>query len=212
VHVVAIVSQKGGSGKSTLSLHLAAHHASRGSKTLLLDMDPQGNLVGWAKRRGDLPPDVDTAHASQLGKVLAAAEADGYDLVILDTAPSADRASLGAVEAANLVLIPCRPAQFDLDAVITSVKLVRMVDKPFAVVLNATPPRSRVTEEAAVGLAQAGAPVSQAIVYQRVALQHCLIDGRTAQEVEPGCPAAREIERLYADMMERLHADKLEAA
>lgn len=209
---VAIVSQKGGSGKSTLSLHLAAHHASRGSKTLLLDMDPQGNLVGWAKRRGDVPPDVDTAHASQLGKVLEAARADGYDLVVLDTAPSADRASLGAVEAADLVLIPCRPAQFDLDAVMTTVKLVRMVGKPFAVVLNAAPPRSRVTEEAALGLAEAGAPVSQATVYQRVALQHCLIDGRTAQEFDPGCPAAREIERLYLDMMTRLHADTKEAA
>jgi len=209
---VAIVSQKGGSGKSTLSLHLAAHHASRGSKTLLLDMDPQGNLVGWAKRRGDLPPDVDTAHASQLGKVLAAAEADGYDLVILDTAPSADRASLGAVEAANLVLIPCRPAQFDLDAVMTSVKLVRMVGKPFAVVLNAAQPRSSTVWEAVEGLSKAGAPVSPAIVYQRVAMQRCLIDGRTAAEFEPGCPAAREIERLYGDMMARLHVDRSEAA
>lgn len=212
MHTVSIVSQKGGSGKSTLALHLATEHASKGLKTLLLDMDPQGNLVGWAARRGDNPPDVDTAHASQLPRTLDQARRDGYDLVVIDTAPSADRASLGAAEAADLILVPCRPAQFDLDAVMTTVKLVRTLSRPYAVVLNAAPARSRVTGEAGGALSGAGVPVSEAVVFQRVALQHCLIDGRTAAEFEPGCPAAKEIARLHADMMERLHADKKVAA
>ena len=95
MQTLALMSQKGGAGKSTLALHLAAEGAARGLRVLLLDLDPQGNLMGWGKRRGDLPPDVDAIHASKL----------------------ADRASVQAAEAADLILIPCRPVTFDLDAI-----------------------------------------------------------------------------------------------
>lgn len=103
---LAVMSQKGGSGKSTLALHLAAEAATRGSKVLLLDLDPQGNLVGWAQRRGDeLPPDVDAIHVAKLKAELTTAKAEGIDLVVLDTAPNADRPSVQAAEAADLILV-----------------------------------------------------------------------------------------------------------
>src|SRR3954462_4107491 len=128
---LAVMSQKGGSGKSTLALHLATEAAARGRKVLLLDLDPQGNLVGWAQRRGDeLPPDVDAIHVAKLKAELAAAKAEDVDLVVLDTAPNADRPSVQAAEAADLILVPCRPAQFDLDAIRATLATGRLTARP----------------------------------------------------------------------------------
>src|SRR5580700_10946875 len=182
---LAVMSQKGGSGKSTLALHLAAEAAARGRKVLLLDLDPQGNLVGWAQRRGDLPPDVDAIHVAKLKAELAAAKAEGVDLVLLDTAPNADRPSVQAAEAADLIVVPCRPAQFDLDAIRATLATVRLTRRPHRVVLNAAPIRSRVVDEAIAVIRREGGQVSPVIVRQRVAFQHCLTDGRTAAEFEP---------------------------
>jgi chromosome partitioning protein len=203
--VVAVISQKGGAGKSTISLHLAAESAARGRRALLLDLDPQGNLMGWAVRRGELPPDVDATHQSKLASTIAEARAQGYDLVVLDTAPAADRTSMLAAEAADLILIPCRPAQFDLDAVKATISAAMVTRRPAMVVLNAAPIRSRVVSEAAEAVTRAGVGVCPVIIHQRVALQHCLIDGRTAGEYEPGGAAAGEIACLYDAMMSRLH-------
>ena len=202
---VAVVSQKGGAGKSTVALHLAAEGAARGQKVLLLDLDPQGNLMGWAQRRGDdLPPDVDAIHASKLLGQIAEAEGEGYDLLMLDTAPTADRASVLAAEAADLILIPCRPAQFDLDAIKATLATARATRRRHMVVVNAAPVRSRVVEETVALVRKEGADVSRAIIHHRVAFQHCLTDGMTAAEFEPGGAAAREIAALYDDMMKCL--------
>jgi chromosome partitioning protein len=204
---LAVMSQKGGSGKSTLALHLAAEAAARGRKVLLLDLDPQGNLVGWAQRRGDLPPDVDAIHVAKLKAELAAAKAEGVDLVLLDTAPNADRPSVQAAEAADLIVVPCRPAQFDLDAIRATLATVRLTRRPHRVVLNAAPIRSRVVDEAVAVIRREGGEVSSVIIRQRVAFQHCLTDGRTAAEFEPGGAAAQEIADLHDDMMKCLHED-----
>src|ERR1700722_143447 len=202
---LAVMSQKGGSGKSTLALHLAAEAAARGRKVLLLDLDPQGNLVGWAQRRGDLPPDVDAIHVAKLKAELAAAKDEGVDLVLLDTAPNADRPSVQAAEAADLILVPCRPAQFDLDAIRATLATVRLTRRPHRVVLNAAPIRSRVVDEAIAVIRREGGQVSPVIVRQRVAFQHCLTDGRTAAEFEPGGAAAQEITQLLADLKASKH-------
>jgi chromosome partitioning protein len=207
VFVLALMSQKGGAGKSTLALHMATEAASRGAKALLVDLDPQGNLMGWADRRGDQPPDVQALHATQLDRALKSAKADGYDLVVLDTAPSADRVTMVAAKASDLVLVPCRPAQFDLDAVWATLATCDMVRKPAMVVLNQSPTRSRVVPEAAALLASKKAEVTQTIVRMRVAFQHCLIDGRTASEFEPGGAAADEIAALYDEVSARMSAD-----
>lgn len=209
MQTLALMSQKGGAGKSTLALHLAAEGAARGLRVLLLDLDPQGNLMGWGKRRGYLPPDVDAIHASKLADQLAAARAEGYGLVVLDTAPSADRASVQAAEAADLILIPCRPVTFDLDAITATLATARLVGRRHMVVVNAAPIRSRVVEEAQAVVEATGAPFCPVIVRQRVAFQHCLSNGRTAGEYEPGGAAALEIACLYDSMMRLAHADMM---
>jgi chromosome partitioning protein len=200
MQVIAIVSQKGGVGKSTLAVHLATEAVAQGRRVLLLDLDPQGSAMEWANRRGDRPPDVSGANPASIGREIERAKAEGYDLVVVDTAPHADHAALQAARAADLVAIPCRPSTFDIAAISATLDLCKLANKQSVVVLNAAPIRSRVTIEAVEAIAEKGGKVSSVIIRQRVSFQHCMIDGRTAAEYEPGGAAADEITRLLADM------------
>jgi chromosome partitioning protein len=142
-----------------------------------------------------------------LAKTLAEAAQDGYDLTVLDTAPSADRAAMLAAEVADLIVVPCRPATFDIEAIQTTLEVTKLKKRRAVVVLNAAPIRSKVVDEARSAIVRAGGIVSPVVVCQRVAYQHCLIDGRTAGEYEPGGAAADEVTRLLHDMMTRLQPD-----
>lgn len=204
--VIAVVSQKGGVGKSTLAVHLATEAVAQGKRVLLLDLDPQGSAMEWANRRGDRPPDVSGANPASVAKEVEQARAEGYDLIVVDTAPHADHAALQAARVADIIAIPCRPATFDIAAISATLDLCKLANKQSRVVINAAPIRSRVTAEAEEAISERGGDVSLAVVRQRVAFQHCLIDGRTAAEFEPGGAASEEITRLLADLL----ADKRE--
>jgi chromosome partitioning protein len=204
---IALVSQKGGAGKSTLALHLAAEAAERGRRVLLIDLDPQGNVSAWGDRRGARPPDVSAESPANLDRALRRAEVEGYELTVLDTAPHADQTALRAARAADLVLVPCRPATFDLEAVQATLDLCQIAKRRSRVVLNAAPIRSRVVEEARGAVTDQGGNVSPVVIRNRVAYQHCVIDGRTAAEFDPHGPAAQEIAELYDDMMACRGAD-----
>lgn len=197
MHTIALVSQKGGAGKTTLAIHLAAEAASFGKRVLLLDLDPQASAAGWGDRRGEKPPDVSTEHPGRVEAALQAAEREGYALAVLDTAPHADQAALKAARVADQVLIPCRPAVFDLDAIQATLDLCALAAKPALVVLNAAPIRSRVTEESAKLIHQRGGQIAGVVVHERVAFRHCLIAGQVADEFEPAGRAAEEIRALW---------------
>jgi chromosome partitioning protein len=208
MYVIAIVSQKGGVGKSTIAVHLAAEAHAQGQRVLLLDLDPQGSAMEWANRRGDRPPDVSGANPASVNKEIDRARNDGYDLVLIDTAPHADHAALQSARAADLVLIPCRPSTFDIAAISATLDLCKLANKQAVVVLNAAPTRSRVTAEAEEAIAEKGGTVSPVVIRQRVAFQHCLIDGRTAAEFEPGGAAADEIASLLASVKPSKHVSR----
>ncbi len=208
MRVFAIASQKGGVGKSTLAVHLAAEAAAQGMRVLLLDLDPQGSVMEWANRRGDLPPDVSGANPASIAKEISRAATDGYDLVVIDTAPHADHAALQAARAADLVVIPCRPSTFDIAAISATLDLCKLANKQAVVVLNAAPIRSRVIAEAEEAITEKGGKLCPVIMRQRVAFQHCMIDGRTASEFEPNSAAAREVVRLLAALQSSKQAHK----
>jgi chromosome partitioning protein len=205
--VIAVVSQKGGVGKSTLAVHLATEAVSQGKRVLLLDLDPQGSAMEWASRRGDRPPDVSGANPASVAKEVEQARAEGYDLVVVDTAPHADHAALKAARAADIIAIPCRPATFDIAAISATLDLCKLANKQSRDIINAAPIRSKVTAEAEEAITDRGGDVSPVVVRQRVAFQHCLIDGRTAAEFEPGGAASEEITRLLADLLSGRHED-----
>lgn len=195
--IVAIISQKGGAGKTTLAVHLATAAVAAGRTAAVIDLDPQATAASWGDRRTADAPEVVSGQAVRLPALIKAAEENGADFLVLDTAPNADQAASLAARAADLVLIPCRPAAFDLEAIETTLLLAKTTGKPAYVVLNAVPPRNATGEEAASGLAARGAQVAPHQLTHRAAFTHGVIDGRTAQEFEPQGKAAKEVDQLY---------------
>jgi chromosome partitioning protein len=213
MQTLALVCQKGGAGKTTLALHLAVEGAANGRRVLVLDLDPQASAARWADRRQHDGPAVDVAVESpaRLTAALQQAAREGYDLVMLDTAPHADQSALQAARGADLVVIPVRPSILDLDAMGTSLDLCALARRPAVVVLNAAPIRSRVVLEAAETVANLGAALAATMIRERVAFRHALVDGRVAREFEPGGAAAAEITALYVETCARANTLTREA-
>ncbi len=197
--IVAVLSQKGGTGKTTLSLHLAVAAHRAGHVAVVIDLDPQASAAGWKDSRKDEAPIVISVPAARLPQALQAAADGGADLVVLDTAPHSGEVALAAAEVADLVLIPCRPGILDLRAIGATARVVKLAGKPAYVVLNTVPPRaSNVLADARAAVAVHGLEVAPVALQQRAAYAHSLTAGQTAQEYEGGGKAAEEITALYA--------------
>jgi chromosome partitioning protein len=194
---VAICAQKGGGGKTTTAISLATAATRAGYNAAVIDLDPQQSASSWGDDRGDAPPEVISGQATRLHVLLDAATKESFDLIIVDTGPAADAAARKCAELADVVLIPCRPAAFDLKAIKTTLDLVAATRTPAWVVLNAAPPRSRVVDEAIAVVTGLGGQVAPVVMCHRAAYAHAVIAGQTAQEFEPGGKAAEEIGALW---------------
>ena len=195
--IVAVISQKGGTGKTTLSLHLAVAAERSGKSAAVIDLDPQASATSWKDQRQSVTPAVVSAQFARLNEVLKTAAAHGADLTIIDTAPHSESASLAAARAADLVIIPCRPAILDLRAIGTSIDLAKLAEKSPHIVFTAVPPRGRLAEEATQAVAVYGAPVAPVRLCYRAAFIHALTAGQTAQEYDSAGKAATEVSHLY---------------
>lgn len=202
---VAILSQKGGTGKTTLTLHLAVAAEAAGRAAVVIDLDPQASAAGWKDSRQAEAPAVVSVPAARLPQALQAAQDGGAELVLIDTAPHSESASLAAARAADLVLIPCRPGILDLRAIGTSAELARLAGKRAFVVLNAMPPRAtNLAADAREAVATHGLDVAPVLMQQRAAYGHALTAGKTAQEFERDGKGAEEVGKLYAWLKTKL--------
>jgi chromosome partitioning protein len=198
VKTIAVLSQKGGSGKTTLALHLAVASVQAKRNTAVIDLDPQASAAKWADRRSTELPVVLSVHASRLPHEMKRVEETGGEFLFLDTAPHSDSAALEAAKASDLVIIPCRPAILDMEAITNTLDLVRTTNTPVFVVLNAVAAQGQEAEEAAEAIAALNVEVSPVRLVNRVAYARALITGQTAQEFEPDGKAASDIERLHS--------------
>lgn len=205
MQTVAILSQKGGTGKTTLTLHLAVAAERAGQTAAVIDLDPQASASGWSDARQSETPAVVPVPSARLTHALEAAAAGGASIAFIDTAPHASDAALASAEAADLVLIPCRPGILDLQAIGMTARAVKLAGTPAYVLLNAMPSRApNVLADARAAVAVHGLEVAPVITQQRAAYAHALIGGQTAQEYEPAGKAADEIERLYVWLQDEL--------
>ena len=194
---LAIISQKGGSGKTTIAVHMAVCAIRQNLHTAIIDIDPQGSAFDWYLSRGEENElNAVQATAGQLTALLKQAKAGGADFVIIDTAPHSDSAAAMTAQVADFVLMPCRPARFDLKAIGSTAAIVKLAKTPAAVVINAAP-RGKLADEAREALQQQGLTVLDPVLQQRVAYSHAVIDGRSVHEYEPEGKAAEEIDELF---------------
>ena len=185
MHVMAVASQKGGSGKTTLAGHLGvAAEALGAGPVALLDCDPQGSLAGWwNERKAETPLFVHT-YISRLGEDVESMRAAGVKLLIIDTPPAITEMITDVVRVCDLVAIPTRPSPHDLRAAGATVDIVEHVGKPLVFVVNGAAPRARITAEAAIALSQHGT-VAPVTVHQRTDFAASMIDGRTVMDLNP---------------------------
>ena len=196
---IAVISQKGGAGKTTLAIHLAAAATAAGRVSLILDADPQATASRWSQWRSGREPEViDCASPPLLSSKLTAAAELGAEIAVIDTPPHADSMAAAACRAADLVLIPCRPRAFDLDAIQTTADLVKASGKPAFVVFTAGPQRApNLYREAAEVVTGYGLKVAPVALSERAVYHHSTAEGKTAQETEPEGRAAAEVAELW---------------
>ena len=186
--IIAVVNQKGGTGKTTIATNLACAFAE-GFRVLLLDADTQGSSQDWADSRvkHQTPPEV---RGIESGRLLQDVRllAPGYDWVIIDGPPGTTRASAEAVRAADLVLIPAKPGPFDVWAVPEIVAAVKARQETAAgspkaaFVITMSKPRSLLSLQIETALQEYGLPVLRARTTERVAYPQAAIEGKSVLE------------------------------
>lgn len=216
MRTIAIISQKGGAGKTTLALHIAVAAELAGYSTVLLDMDPQGTAEAWSEWRKEAPPVVIPAKTATLSRTLEKAALHGAGIIVIDTPPLAEAEARAAAKIADLVLVPCRPNAFDIHSIKTTTDLTRFAAKPAFAVFNAGPvAASRLYTETAELVTEIGLKVGPFRLSERAAFRHATGSGQAAQEIEPKGKAAGEVESLWQwicqqiGMPPRYHANTL---
>ncbi|MBA2918568.1 AAA family ATPase [Sphingomonas sp. MAH-20] len=204
MRVLAMASQKGGSGKTTLSGHLAVQAQLAGAgPVVLIDIDPQGSLADWwNEREAELPAFAQTTVA-RLASDLDILRQQGFKLAVIDTPPAITMAIQSVIAVAELIVIPTRPSPHDLRAVGATVDLCDRAGKSLMFVVNAATPKAKITAEAAVALSQHGT-VAPVTIHQRTDFAASMIDGRTVMEVDPKGKSAQEVAGLWSYISDRL--------
>jgi chromosome partitioning protein len=197
--IIAIIGQKGGSGKTTTALGLAVEAARKGRAVAVIDLDPQATATNWSDRREmkDAPAVV-SCQVVRLRQVLDAAKAQGVKVAIIDTAGKSTDAAIAAAKVADKVLMPIQPQLFDIETLQNVKEVLTLAGNPAAaVVINRASVQGRRHEETREAAAAMGFTVAPVVLYQRAAHGDAGNIGQTAAEYEPKGKAAQEMTMLY---------------
>jgi len=214
MHVIVVASRKGGAGKTCLSRHLSVQAGlSRHGPVGVIDTDPAGGLASWYEDRlqaGRNQPMWRDAQ-NDLRSALQAAEADGIQLLFIDTPPAISATIADVISVADLVVIPVRPSADDLRQIGATLDLVDAAGCPLVFVINQAAVRTRLTHETSSALSQHGT-VAPAVVHFRQEYAASSSQGLTAVETEPEGRAASEIAELWTYLYVRLTKESARVA
>ena len=207
---VALLSRKGGAGKTTCAIHMGVLAQASGLKVLFLDLDPQGSLAAWWHNREAETPGLVQSDARRLPDLIEAAKAEGYDLAVVDTPPAVTFDTARTAALVDLALVPLRPSVLDIYAVASTADVVKASKKPGLLILNSCLPSPRGSQEAAStlearkALQGAALPLAATSLAQRIDYTRALNGGEAVNEFAPASKAAQEMERLWQEVKRSL--------
>ncbi len=199
---LAVISRKGGAGKTTLSVNLAITAHLAGLKVMLADIDTQRSASDALRARNDDGPILAEINAGKLFSTQVQAQHSDYDALFIDTPAAPEAEVLQAINCADLCVLVCRPTFLDIASVVRSAEAVRRLGKKGVIVLSQAPSRRNGIEppsvmKAAEALRFTGMPLAPIGLRARNAFQQSIAHGRSVCEWEPGSAAAEEISRLW---------------
>lgn len=211
--IIGVLNQKGGVGKTTLSVNIAAALANRGARVLLIDADPQGSSLDWSAAREEAPlfsvvglprPSIH----KEIGHI-----GEGYDHIIIDGPPRVSELARSAIMASDVVLIPVQPSPYDIWAADEVVKLIQESaiyneNQKSVFVVNRKIANTAIGRDVGDALAAYSLPVLAASVTQRVIYAEAAAQGKGIFEIDANGPAAAEIDALVAELLELTESSK----
>ena len=204
MHVLALVTQKGGTGKSSLAVSLAVAAQEAGSRSYVLDLDPQGTAKNWFERREAETPEVASIDANRVSAALAVLEGQGIDFVVIDTPGVDSPATTAAMQAADLCMIPARPSIADIEAARPTVRALMKLGRQFCFVLNQAPAGRSVRTTDAYRALELSGTVAGVALATRADHVDALAQGLGVTERDPAGKAAAEVRDLLQWTMARM--------
>lgn len=205
MRVLSIITQKGGSGKTTIATALAVAADLDGKNVAIFDLDPQATACFWSDVREAPTPAVKDVSAARLENYLKAAEQMDCDLAVIDCPAVHRDIAHDAAALSDFVLIPTRADVFDIRSMSKTIEVVRSVGKPHAVVLNFCPPAGAEVPAAREGVANIGVELCPVELHHLKAFARAQQTGQTAQETVPKSAAAEQIRQLYGYTNNKLY-------
>lgn len=211
--IISFLNQKGGVGKTTLSIHIAANLSLLKYRVLLVDADVQGSAFDWAAtRKADPIFNIVGLHKPILHKELKSLS-KGYDFVIIDGPPRVYDVARSAIVSSDLVLIPIQPSPYDVWAAKEVVDLIEEVSAPIseikkierAFVINRKIANTAIGRDVIEALGQYKTPVLTSHVCQRISYAESAAEGLTVMEDNKDQLAIKEINSLTNEILEKFY-------
>ena len=199
--IISLVSQKGGSGKTTICINLATIAFVNKMRVVIIDLDPQSSSSSWSNMRDD-EPEVGACHPPLLEKTINDLKKKGYSLILIDTPPHNSTAAANAFQSSDLVIIPIRPSSLDLLATNATIDLIRANKTPACVIINAIPGRTTVAKGAEDFIKENDIEILGTIGH-RMSIQHAITESKGVIETEPNSEASKEFMSIWKKIMRK---------
>lgn len=199
--ILTIANRKGGAGKSTCAAHMSMEAATRGLKTILIDLDPQKTLELWWNKRKDENPYLTDIDPLKIEDVVLYLNEHNFDLCIIDTPGDTSVNAMSGLKVADLVLIPSKPTAPDLQAIGRTIASIKTLKKEYVFVVTQVVPRTKLAVQATAVLSEFGM-VAPANLGNRVAYAHAMNAGTSATAEDKG--AKEEVEALWSFISTKL--------
>lgn len=204
--IIALVGNKGGAGKTTLTVNLAMALSQQTTRVIVVDADPQRSSLQWRAMRDDAPGLDVIEGVDDLELVLAAAKSE-YDHALIDCPPSVHAGQTHeALRLSDLALVPVQPSPLDLWATVhieQAVETARESNPSLRalLILNQLEPRTRLSKLVRQGLAELSMPAADTAIHRRVAYRASVLEGKSVFDMgSPGRAAAEEIRQLISEV------------